>query len=489
MAINESELTAWLHSEIFHYLPLNIAVIDRNYNIVEANRNFERCFGAWQKGKCHEVYKRRSLPCPDCRAMQTFQDGLVRIHEEEGRDAQGKLAFYVVHMVPVFAPDGTVSHVIEMSHNITDVPQQERAYHALFEKVPCYIAILDRDLHIVRSNQKLRNTFGECEGKHCYEEYKKRDGICDNCPALMSFRDGKEHTSTQVGISKDGKETHYIVSTSPLLEKGQDTHYLIEILTDITHMKALEKERLDAERLAAVGETVSGLAHSIKNILMGIDGGMYLMNSGFKKDDRQRVNEGWQILERNLGRVSSMMRAFLGFAKGRCPEMKETDPNALVEDIIRLYRETAKNAGVALERREKKTIAHAPMDPEGIHECLGNLVSNAIDACRSSTKPDALITLDVDEKNGSIIFEVSDNGCGMDYEIKKKVFSTFYTTKTTGTGLGLLTTRKIVQEHGGKIHVESTPNEGSVFRIEMPRQRLEEISGTGHVSSLLPSNR
>ena len=90
-----------------------------------------------------------------------------------------------------------------------------------------------------------------------------------------------------------------------------------------------------------------------------------------------------------------------------------------------------------------------------------------------SSKRGRQVTVAAREEKGALIFEVSDDGCGMDYDVKKRVFTTFFTTKgAEGTGLGLLTTRKIVQEHGGKILVESSPGEGSLFRIELPRDRL-----------------
>ena len=114
------------------------------------------------------------------------------------------------------------------------------------------------------------------------------------------------------------------------------------------------------------------------------------------------------------------------------------------------------------------------MDPQGIHTCIANLVSNAIDACQMSDTNKPTITFSLVEKDAVICYEIKDNGCGMDYEVKKKIFTNFFTTKGSGqgTGLGLLTTRKIVQEHGGKISFESALGKGSVFRLEFPRKRL-----------------
>ena len=114
------------------------------------------------------------------------------------------------------------------------------------------------------------------------------------------------------------------------------------------------------------------------------------------------------------------------------------------------------------------------MDPSDIHTCLANLVSNAIDACKTSKKEGCGVSLRVKKGDGTIIFEVEDTGSGMEPEIREKVFNSFFTTKGLGgTGLGLLVTKKIMREHRGRIEVESEPGEGSCFRLELPQDRLK----------------
>jgi signal transduction histidine kinase len=122
-------------------------------------------------------------------------------------------------------------------------------------------------------------------------------------------------------------------------------------------------------------------------------------------------------------------------------------------------------------------VAAAHMEPSGIHTCLANLVSNAIDACGASKKEVCKVSLRVRQGEGATTFEVEDTGCGMEAEVREKVFTSFFTTKGLGgTGLGLLVTKKIVREHGGRIEVESQPGVGSCFRMEIPRN-----CGTGVV--------
>ncbi|MBC8278329.1 MAG: PAS domain-containing protein [FCB group bacterium] len=593
--MNPKDIQHWLREELFQQIPFNIAVIDRGFNIVEANNNFADYFGVWNGKKCYEAYKGGVSPCDNCMSARTFKDGLARVSDEVGIDRFGRTAHYVGHILPLRDKSGKISYVIEMTTDVTETKRWQREYSILFERVPCYIAVVDSHFKIIRANERFRDTFGESKGKFCYEVYKHRKTKCANCPAVKTLKDGKVHSSTQEGVTKDGKKSQYVVTTSPLSRGEDKISHVIEMAVDVTRIKKLEeelsksnaimesliqnspygiaafnndeditilnpaardllkcdsaedykssklaklfpadffdnagrkhgirlhdsvirnldneeipvdltsiqlkdkktdigraafiqdlrqikrleKEKLEAERLGAVGQTVAGLAHSIKNILMGLEGGMYMVRSGMKKGDGERISEGWEILERNFKKTTSMVKDFLSFSKGRQPEVQMVHPNDLVHELVELYSDTAKKIGIDIVTDYGKRIKPAPLDPDGIHTCLTNLISNAIDACQMSEKKTRRVTIKTRESKKVIRFEVIDNGCGMDYKIKQKVFTSFYTTKGgEGTGLGLLTTRKIVQEHGGKINLDSIEGKGSIFTMEFPRNRLPEI--------------
>ena len=151
-----------------------------------------------------------------------------------------------------------------------------------------------------------------------------------------------------------------------------------------------------------------------------------------------------------------------------------------------LFGEKAAQAGIQLGVDLQAEIPAAPLDEDGIYTCLANLVSNAIDACLlSDRKRQYVVTISSREEDGMLVYEVVDNGQGMDYEISRKVFSKFFTTKGSdrGTGLGLLTTKKIVHQHGGRISFTSKEGEGSVFRIELPRGGSAQAEPQAEVGS------
>jgi len=345
----------------------------------------------------------------------------------------------------------------------------------LFDQVPVAICVIDHQYRIVEANATFAESHGEWRGRPCYQVYKGRSDRCVSCGAAETFADGKTRVREEEGVDRQGRPTNYIVHLVPLLRHSGQVPYVIEMSTDITELKRLQRQKLEAERLAAVGQTVAGLAHGIKNLIMGLEGGMYVVNSGLRGNNEERLLQGWRMLEEDIGRISSFVKEFLEFAKGRQPSARLIKPNEVARKVVALFRERAVQSGVDLQL-DLGEVDDATMDEDGLHTCLTNLVLNAIDACVMSTKEDRRVVLSTRERDGALTFEVSDNGCGMDYDIKQKVFTNFFSTKASGkgTGLGLLTTRRIVQEHGGQVSFESTEGEGSVFRLRFPRDSLPE---------------
>jgi len=477
-----------IQESLFEQAPMSIAVVDPGLRIVEANGLFESTYGPWKGRKCYEVYKKRDEPCPDCPALKTFKDGRTRASTEQGEDKGGCRNWYRVRFFPIKEGEG-IPYVVEMATDVTDLVSIEQEYDFLFDNVPCYVTVLDRDFRIVKANRFFKEKFGRDGKSFCYEMYKGSESPCADCPAIRVFETGELHSSLQVGVDKDGKSSRYMVTAAPLRTAGKRVTSIIEMALDLSELTELkdrlrraEAEKLESERLAAVGQTVAGLSHGIKNIIMGLEGGMYVVNSGLRRDDKKLVKRGWEMLENNISRISAFTAEFLSFAKGTEPRIGEVDPVAVAKEVEALYSETARRAGVVLRGSYPGTVAPALMDGDGLHTALANLVSNAIDACLMSDKEDLRVDLSCFEKDGSIFFTVRDSGCGMDCEVKKKLFTNFFTTKASGqgTGLGLLVTRKIMSQHGGRVEVNSSEGEGAEFVLEFPRERLPRVKSGGN---------
>jgi len=347
----------------------------------------------------------------------------------------------------------------------------------LFDVVPIAISVIDPDFRIVEGNRRFAEQYGDWNGRQCYEVYKNRSEPCRQCAAKETFADGLIRTREEKGRNGNGNDSSYLVQMVPIRRRNGEIPFVIEMSTDITAVKQLEREKREAQRLASVGETVAGIAHGIKNVLMGLEGGLYAVNSGIEQADDERIARGWMMMEENVTRISSFIKEFLEFARGREAVVALADPNQPLMDVVALFSEKAAQTGIWLTLDIQPGIAPAALDEAGIHTCLANLISNALDACTfSEADRQHVITASSREENDTIVYQVVDNGQGMDYEVSRKVFSKFFSTKGSdrGTGLGLLTTKKLVHQHGGRISFTSDEGLGSCFRIELPRANLPE---------------
>ena len=243
---------------------------------------------------------------------------------------------------------------------------------------------------------------------------------------------------------------------------------------DRREVKQLEKELLGAERLAAVGQTVAGMAHCVKNILHGLKGGSYMVNVGIDKDNPDKLKSGWQMVQRNIGRTSELVQDLLSYSKAREPEFETCRPNDIAAEVCELMQTVAHENDVVLATEFSPDIGDVVLDPRSLHRCLLNLVTNAIDACRDDedlTKDHRVVIATYPEDPSFICFRVKDNGMGMTEEVRAKLFTSFFSTKgSKGTGLGLLVTRKLIEEHNGAIDVKSQPGEGTTFTVKLPDQ-------------------
>jgi signal transduction histidine kinase len=170
----------------------------------------------------------------------------------------------------------------------------------------------------------------------------------------------------------------------------------------------------------------------------------------------------------------------LSYSKQREPEYESCHPNEIAEDVCELLEGVAGDHDVRLVRQFSDRIKPVVMDPRTVHRCLMNLVTNAIDACifDPEVDKDHQVTI-VTESDASDVtrFEIKDNGCGMSEEVRAKLFSSFFSTKgAKGTGLGLLVTAKLVEEHQGTIDVASTEGEGTAFTLRFPSQSTDDVS-------------
>jgi len=200
------------------------------------------------------------------------------------------------------------------------------------------------------------------------------------------------------------------------------------------------------------------------------------VNTSMKKDNPSFMRKGWAMVENNIGKISDLVMNMLIYSKEREPDYVPCSPNDIAQEVYDLMVEKAAHSKVKLVKDFDASIHECFLDPSGPHRCLLNLVSNAIDACLFDPQQNKewSVTMRTREENGYVRFDVVDNGVGMTKEVQSKLFERFFSTKGgRGTGLGLLVTRKIIDEQGGAISFETERGKGTTFTIRFPR-RLSE---------------
>jgi signal transduction histidine kinase len=253
----------------------------------------------------------------------------------------------------------------------------------------------------------------------------------------------------------------------------------------IAHQAALAVEdtmyysaMVQAERLAAIGQTIATLSHHIKNILQGIRGGSYLIEMGLTEHDDTMMRKGWNIVEKNQGKISTLVMDMLTISKEREPDLAPSDLNQVVSEIVELMQSRAEELNVSLAWRPDAAMPTLQFDSEAIHRAVLNVVTNAIDA--SEGRPKARVEVSTaflgEERLAQVI--VADNGCGIPPDQLPKIFQLFVSDKgSRGTGLGLPVSQKILKEHGGRILVESEVDQGSRFILEFPAVVEDAVAG------------
>jgi len=225
----------------------------------------------------------------------------------------------------------------------------------------------------------------------------------------------------------------------------------------------LIESRMAHERLAAVGETVAHLSHSIRNILQGMRSGAEVVEMGLRRESTESVRAGWQIVQRNVDRIYRLATNMLTFSKERAPQIEMAQLNKIVEEAVVLTQRQATDKGVALYT-ELADMPAIPLDIDGIHQVATNVVINAIDAAPRDTGR-VTVGTQYDAKAGVATLRVADNGPGIPPDQIEHIFDAFHSTKgQKGTGLGLAATKKIVEELQGKIEIQSTAG-GTVFLV------------------------
>ena len=461
-------------ADYFRASPCLMTVQDRERRILACNDRFAATFGAPSGRHCYEAYKGRTSSCAECPVEETFRDGQCHSGTETFTLPDQRQLSIMVYTSPVRNGGGEVEAVIKMVADVTPMKSLEaklresrERFRLLFEEVPCYISVQDRELRIVQANRRFQEDFGNYVGAYCYEVYKHRGEPCLQCPVARTFQDGKIHNSEEVVTALSGCKINTLVSTAPIRNAVGEIEFVMEMSANITQIRELQGQ------LTNLGLLVGSISHGIKGLLTGLDGGMYLLNTGLEKHRPERVEEGWGMIRRNVEHIRSMVLDLLYVAKEREPVWEPFHLREMALRVAKLFRKRAQDARVEFLVEVDPSEDLFEVEHKSLEASLVNLLENAFDACRVDTRKERHTVRFAFSADGDCAhFDIQDDGVGMDRETRERLFSLFFSSKgTEGTGLGLFIANKVIEKHRGSIEVSSDPGSGTHFRVKIPRLR------------------
>ncbi len=419
------------------------------------------------------------------RQMEAHDREVLRSKEtvsftERLREEPGKMRHFHTVRFPILNDQGQMVSLAVIARDMTEqvrlqeeVRQNKEYLENILSNSSDMIITTDLGGKIVTFNPAAERLLG-CRAEEAigtdisdlWVDPSKRDALMDEVTRL-----GAVTNYHAVLKAREGYDVEISLSLSQLKDSNGRVLGTVGISKDMTEENRLRKQLIEQERLAAVGQTVAGVTHCMKNVLNGLKGGAYILNVGLKRSDSSLVSEGWETVQKGIERIGKLSLDMLSYCKDRKPVRIQTDPADIVRDMISLVADSARQQGVEITFKGGNT-GLVNMDPDSIGRAILNLVSNAVDACKEKQylgKETPKVEVEVIKHEDELLFAIEDNGIGMSEEVKNKLFTRFFSTKEQkGTGLGLCVSQKVVEEHGGRIDVDSEPGKGSTFTIVLP---------------------
>lgn len=361
--------------------------------------------------------------------------------------------------------------------------RKSQKLQAILDGISDVMVIMSLNFTVITVNRLFSEVFNcnQPEGKTCFEIFTNRTTPCPDCPVTQSLEDGQVCRQTRVYTIKD-KKRQFEVSVSPMTDTHGKIFRFILLMRDVTREKAYQESYYYSTKMATVGLLAAGVAHEINNPLTSIHGfseGLKrrlprlkecLENNPGTEDLAEDFDEYIDIIITECNRCRDIVKNLLTFSPRKRIDFSRVDLADMVTDVIKLLHFRLKQeAGVTIELGIPADIPKIHGNAPEIKQVLLNIICNAIDAVEGQGR----LSIYVEVKKKWIVLSVQDNGYGIAKQDIKRLFDPFFTTKPPGkgTGIGLSTCYNIIQQHQGKILVDSEPDKGSVFHICFP---LEE---------------
>ncbi len=376
---------------------------------------------------------------------------------------------------------GQLATIIDNLHLYEEIKQSEEKYRTVVEGVREGVAVLGADFKFKYVNSKLSEIFDYTKEELTGMDFRNvlteesQQSVVDRYLRWVSKEEDTPHL--EVAILRKDKEIRSVEMSNKGIKDSQGNLSFVALIRDITEKKKMEKRLLEAEKLRALAEMASGVAHDFNNALAAILGNAQLLLYTVQDE---KIKETLKTIEKVTKDSAQTVRRLQDFTRKKVhDELYNVDLNAVVKDSIEItkpkWKDEAQSRGIRIEVVSNLgDIAFVSGSASELREILTNMIFNAIEAMPEGGK----IEIRTFEKKSKVHVAISDTGIGIGEDVKKKVFEPFFTTKPfTNTGLGLSMSYGIVKRFGGEIEVESQAGRGTTFTVILPvgREGKEEV--------------
>jgi C4-dicarboxylate-specific signal transduction histidine kinase len=344
-----------------------------------------------------------------------------------------------------------------------ELRQNQEFTELLLNSIDQRVVVIDPALKIIKANRVALQAWGaDVVGRACDEVSEGGRLVCEAAPVRSTFVTGQA-TSTERSERAGDAAQIVRLDTLPLVGTDRAVEAVILVGRVVTQEKRRQAELLHHEKMSAFGLLAAGVAHEIGNPLASIAAQLRMNREA---TDPERVRQTFAVVEREVDRVSRLLRDLVTFARRKRDDVTLVQLNDVVEDVSRLVGHDQRARGIKIEKRLASPLPGVRAKEDQLMQVLLNLSLNAIDAMGER----GTLTIETSSAEGVVTARVIDTGPGIPAEVLPRVFEAFFTTKEAGrgTGLGLFVSRDLIEALGGKLEVERTGPEGTVFAVKLP---------------------
>jgi len=479
------------YQNLFENVPCEIAVLDRDFRLVNFNRSYADKFNPVKGDYCFKAYKGRETKCRECLVEKTFEGAGPQLGEETGCDKNGRPAHWLVVTSPLMNDEGSICGAMEMNLDLTDMKvledklrKSEIKYQAFFNNIPNPVFVLDAStLNILDCNASVRTVY-EDERSDILGISFLNFFVNEEKRTYAAAIPASQVLSRVRQIKKSGTPLFVNIRISPSDYEG---HKVFLVTTsDITKRLEAEQQLIQASKMATLGEMATGVAHELNQPLSVIKtASSYLMkkvrNQEPIADDIMLTMSG--EIDSHIDRASKIINHMREFGRKSDLDTAPVRINDVIERAFEIFSQQLKVRGIDVQWELAPDLPFIEADPSCLEQVFINLLVNARDAIEAaweaipeppletaSGSPAKQIVIRTHCQGDHIVAEVEDSGGGIPESIRDKIFDPFFTTKEVGkgTGLGLSISYGIVKDCRGDIRAESLPGKGACFTLTFP---------------------